>query len=186
MVKKAIRWLDKYFEEALMVALLATIAVVMLLQVIMRYVFSASLSWAEELTRYCFIYSAFLGLGYCVRNNKMLKVDIIMTVLPKAAQVALDLVGKVVTLVFFAYLCYGTLGVVAMSRAGRLVSPAMELPMYIIYLSTTIGFTIATLRQAQDLYRTVRAMAGAAERGKKPLQEPPQGEPILEKGAESV
>ena len=43
-----LKWLDEHFEEYILSGLLVVISVVMMLQVIMRYVFNASLSWAEE------------------------------------------------------------------------------------------------------------------------------------------
>lgn len=42
---KCIKWLDDNLEDFLMVLLLIGISVIMMLQVIMRYVFSSSMSW---------------------------------------------------------------------------------------------------------------------------------------------
>ena len=57
---KIIRWLDDNLEEALLIALLVTMTLLMGLQVFSRYILNASLSWSEELTRYLFIWSGFL------------------------------------------------------------------------------------------------------------------------------
>ena len=58
---KIIRWLDDNLEEALLIALLVTMTLLMGLQVFSRYILNASLSWSEELTRYLFIWSGFLS-----------------------------------------------------------------------------------------------------------------------------
>ena len=63
-MKKALQWLDENLEEVLLVIALAAMAVIMGIQVIARYIFGASLSWSEELTRYIFIWAGFLSVSY--------------------------------------------------------------------------------------------------------------------------
>ena len=65
---KIIRWLDDNLEEALLIALLVTMTLLMGLQVFSRYILNASLSWSEELTRYLFIWSGFLSISYCIKK----------------------------------------------------------------------------------------------------------------------
>lgn len=67
-MKKALQWLDENLEEVLLVIALAAMAVIMGIQVIARYIFGASLSWSEELTRYIFIWAGFLSVSYCTKK----------------------------------------------------------------------------------------------------------------------
>ncbi len=133
--------------------LLVAIAVVMMAQVIMRYCFRQSMPWPEEFCRFCFVYSGFISMGYCVRKGKMLKVDILVGFFPEALQKALDLVSRVITLLFFAYLSFYAYQATMNSMRGGMKSTAMELPMWIIYAAVLIGSTLGFIRQAQDLYR---------------------------------
>jgi len=66
---KVLRWLDDHLEEYILAVLLVTISCVMMLQIIMRYIFNSSLPWPEELTRYCFVWSGFLGIGYSIKRE---------------------------------------------------------------------------------------------------------------------
>ena len=65
---KILRWLNRYSEELLLVAMLVAMVVVEVLQIFMRRVMGSSLSWAEELVRYLFIWSGFLSISFTIRN----------------------------------------------------------------------------------------------------------------------
>lgn len=152
-MKRFLKWLDEDLEETILMILLVAIAVVMMVQVVMRYFFRQSMSWPEEFCRFCFVYSGFISMGYCVRRGKMLKVDILVTFFPKFLQRVLDLVGRVVTLLFFAYLGFYAYQATMNSYRGGMTSPAMEVPMWFIYAAVLIGSALGFIRQIQDLYR---------------------------------
>ena len=40
-----------------------------------RQILNASLSWSEELTRYLFIWSAFISISYCIKKWISIKID---------------------------------------------------------------------------------------------------------------
>ncbi|MBE6910684.1 MAG: TRAP transporter small permease [Ruminococcaceae bacterium] len=152
-MKRFWKWLDENFEETLLMILLVAISVVMMAQVVMRYFFRQSMSWPEEFCRFCFVYSGFISMGYCVRKGKMLKVDILLGLFPAALQKLLDLLSRVITLVFFVYLTYHAWLATANSMRGGMKSAAMELPMWIIYAAVLIGAFLGSVRQVQDLYK---------------------------------
>ena len=55
---KVIKFLDRRLEEVILVLLLSCIVVIMLCQIVCRYVLNDSLSWSEEFCRYCYIGTA--------------------------------------------------------------------------------------------------------------------------------
>ena len=150
---KFLTWLDNEQEETQLMILLAAITIVMMAQVIMRYFFNQSMPWPEEFCRFAFIYSGFLSMGYCVRRGKMLKVDILVGFFPRWLQTILDVLSRFITLIFFGYLAFYAYKTTAFSYRGGMKSAAMELPMWIIYLSVVIGSALGFIRQAEDLIR---------------------------------
>ena len=68
-VMKLVKWLDKHLEEILLVALLFVMMIIMGIQILARYALGNSLSWSEEITRFCFIWTGFLSISYCVKNS---------------------------------------------------------------------------------------------------------------------
>ena len=72
---KVIKWLDKHLEEVFLVLILVAIVLVMLYQIIRRYVFNSSLTWSEEFCRYAFTWFIFIAYSYSIRLGSELRVD---------------------------------------------------------------------------------------------------------------
>lgn len=155
-MKRFLKWLDEDLEESILMILLVAIAVVMMAQVIMRYCFRQSMPWPEEFCRFCFVYSGFISMGYCVRKGKMLKVDILVTFFPKAVQKVLEAVSETVTLLFFGYLTFYAYQATMNSMRGGMKSTAMEIPMWIIYAAVLIGSSLGLIRQIQKIVRALK------------------------------
>ena len=150
-MKRILKFLDSHLEEYLIAILLILLTVLMLLQIVMRYVFSHSLSWPEELCRYCFVYITFLTLGYCVRRNSMLKLDIIQEILPKKVWSVLQAIVHLVSLAFFLCMLVYSFDLLASMQKTNRVSAALGIPYTYIYLSTVVGFALALIRSVQAI-----------------------------------
>ncbi len=134
-----------------MMLMLFMIAVVMGYAIFMRYVMNNSLSWAEEITRYFFVWSSFLSLSFCLKRGSSIKIDMILNTLPAPLQKLNLVVINVVMLACFGYLLRGAVNVtIGMFRSGQ-STPALELPMYIVYGSAMVGFFLAVIRTFQNL-----------------------------------
>ena len=46
--------------------------------VVVRYVFDGSLTWAAELTTYLFLWSTFFGAAYCFKEDAHISIDILL------------------------------------------------------------------------------------------------------------
>ncbi len=158
---KILKWLDENFEEYVLMTLLVMIASIMMLQIVMRYVFNASLSWPEELTRYCFVWSTFIGISYSIKKGSMLRIDAILGAMPKKVQDVIEILTQVVVLAFFGFLLSNAFEVVQGIYASGQKSPAIGIPMYMIYSCTVVGFSLAILRGFQVLTTTVKQTFGS-------------------------
>jgi len=157
---KIIRWLDEHLEEYTLSGLLVVIASVMMLQVIMRYAFNASLSWAEEASRYAFVWSALVSIGYSIKEGSILKVDTLVEAAPKWFRNLLVNAGNCVVTVFFGYLFIVSVPAVQKVMRTSQLSPALRIPMGWIYFAAVVGFLLATVRSVQktkeDFVESVR------------------------------
>jgi len=159
---KVLKWLDKHFEEAILIALLAAISCVMMAQIIAR-TFAASMSWPEEFSRYCYIWTVFLSLGFTIKKGNMLKVGIVMDLLPLKVRKSIEIIVNILMLVIFAVLFrYAIIYTGKIKTIGQ-VSPAMNIPMWMMYMATVVGFGLAVLRMIQQIIYNIKHFNEKAE-----------------------
>ena len=91
-------------EESIMISLLCGMAVVMMIQICCRYIFSMSLSWSEEVTRYMFIWSAFMSISLCTKLTLSIRIDAIIRLFSKKGRALVKIFNLSVELAFFLYL----------------------------------------------------------------------------------
>jgi len=157
-----LKWLNKHFEEAILVFLLATISCVMMAQIIARTFFN-SMTWPEEFSRYCYIWTVFLSLGYTIKKGNMLRVGIVMDLLPQKLRKSIEIIVNIIMLVLFVILLRYSIIYTGKIKSSGQFSPAMHLPMWIMYMSTIIGFALAALRMIQEIILNIRNFNAKAE-----------------------
>lgn len=152
---KFLRWLDRSFEEWILGVLLIGMAIILMMQIIMRSIFGASLTWAEEVARYFYVWSVFLSVGYTIRAKNILRVDLILGKLPKKLRFVVEILLDIANVVLYAYLAHFAVIVVRGIYTSHQTSPALEIPMYLVYLIIPAGFALASLRSVQKIYLDV-------------------------------
>lgn len=135
-----------------MMVMLAAIAAVMGFSVVMRYGLNDSLSWAEEICKYLFVWSTFLSASLCLKRRSSIKIDMLLLALPANMQRFLLIIGDIVMLAFFLYMLKAAWTVTSGLYVSQQTSPALELKMYWIYLSTVVGFALCVFRLLQRMY----------------------------------
>lgn len=141
-------------ETALMVVAMTTVVVIMTTQVILRYVFNESLSWAEELVRYVVVWMSFLGAGMGIARGAHIVMGLAVGVLPVRFAAWAVRAGHVGALVFSVFLFVaGGSHVLTVMGFGQ-VSSAMRAPMWIVYLCLPIGAVLFFVRLVEAFLRT--------------------------------
>ena len=154
---KIIRWLDDSFEETLLVIFLFLIAVVEMVQVIIRNVpWIPALTWAEEFCRFMWIGSVFVSLPFTIRRSSMLRVNVLADLLPQTPKKIVNLFVDLVTIASMSLLAYHSVSVIQKIRISAETSPAMRWPMWIVYICVIVGFTLGAVRGVQMLIIHIR------------------------------
>ena len=135
----------EYFLVAVMIAVMA---IVNFLQVVFRYVIEGSLPWSEELLRFLFVWTTFLGAGIGVRKGAHLGLTIIVNNLPPKLKKFVVFINYLICIVFSAIIGMLGLSLVSMQAEFNVRSSAMVLPMYWISLAIPVSFALIILHFA--------------------------------------
>ena len=154
-MQRVIKFLDDHFEEIFIFASLSAMSLIIALQVLMRYVFQASLSWSEEIARYLFIWLIYIGISYGVKKEAHVAVTATDLFLSKTQRKWMRLVSNIVFLLFaMCIFYYGREVCAKIARLGQ-EAPATGIHMWVVYLAVPVGFFLTCIRLIQRIYRQV-------------------------------
>lgn len=122
------------------------------IEVVCRYFFFISVPWAEELTRYLFIWLTYIGSAYAVYYGQHTEIDILQQVFDKSKDPIRIGGTKFITYAaiistFVFQLIFAKIFWDYMMKIFSTVqtSPTMHIPMGLIYLPVFIGTVMAAL-----------------------------------------
>jgi TRAP-type C4-dicarboxylate transport system permease small subunit len=148
--------LDEHFEETILVVLLVVINFVMLAQIVARYILNDSMSWPEEFSRYCYVWTVFLSISYSIAKGNMLRVGVVMDLLPAKAQSTIRILCNLIMLALFWVFFRHSVSVVGhIKNVTHEISSAMRIPMWLVYMATLVGFGLAIARMVQTLFKNI-------------------------------
>jgi TRAP-type C4-dicarboxylate transport system permease small subunit len=131
--------LEKYEKgmDWLTSAILVALLLIVLAQIISRYVFNSSLSWTEEAARYLMIWGVLLGAGLAYLNGYLISIELFVDRLPAPVRRVIRAVNKLLSLFFTGILT--VYGVNLCIMGAQMESPALEIPYLWIYLAVPVG-----------------------------------------------
>lgn len=130
------RWFLAANKWAL-ILLLAAMALIIFVNVAMRYLTSASLEWAEEVARHMMIWLTFLGAGPVLRYGGHIAVENLQDALPRALAIALRVVVALLLFAFFGFMVW--YGWLYMQRAQFQMTAATQVSFAYIYAAMVVG-----------------------------------------------
>ena len=145
-MSKLFKMLDR-FLKALIMVIACTMIVVGFMQVFTRYVLQIALPWSEELIRYCFVWTTFLGVPIGVVEGRHTKITILADRLDKRGQFIHELVVCLVELGVFVVMIIA--GIQLIGKNMTSTSTAMNLPMRYVMAAVPVGGGIGILYLAK-------------------------------------
>lgn len=135
---------------------------IIFVQVVLRYVFQAPFSWAEEFARYLLVWITCLGSAYAIRDGMHISINYLRNKLQGLSQTAITLVIYALTLAFFSYCIKEGAAFSLVQWTQR--STAMQIPMTIPYMAIPIGFTIMFLVALEAFIAELRNLSKVNEK----------------------
>jgi TRAP-type C4-dicarboxylate transport system permease small subunit len=135
-----------------------------LIQVGGRYAFNYSISGTEETARFAQVWMVLFGAGVAMRLGRHVAIDVLVTCLPVALSRVLNVLIVAGSLWFLSLVVIGTLPLIEVGKFET--SPALQLPMWIMYLSLIVGsiyFAIEVVLWLVDRWKNPHAKQEAME-----------------------
>ena len=114
--------------------------------IIMRYFFHAASSWVEEALRYSCIWVTFIGGSQCVKKGLHVGVDLVVQMMPEKTQKYFVALDHLIAAVFTGLCTFGGYKATQLVLTMKQKSPAMLMPMWIVYICIPIGCLLMTIR----------------------------------------
>ena len=141
--------LEKSLKSALLV-LVAAIVIVIMLQIVARFILEISIPWTEELARYLLIWASYIGLGVAYRKGQLISVAIVKGKLSPAllrkAVLLSDTLCSIFAVVVVIY------GVKLCLLNSDQVSPSLRFPLSIIYAAVPFGCLLFILFAFESIF----------------------------------
>lgn len=145
--------INKEPEHYILIILMTTLLVLGVAQILFRFLLNFSLSWTEELSRYTFILMVYVGAALAFKRNKHVRVEIIdQYVSPKVLE-HVKTFNEVLIIIFLVLVGYKGFGIVQNSYYMNQISPALRIPMYVVYGIIPLTFIISSFRIIEGIVK---------------------------------
>ncbi len=129
--------------------LLELIVVVIVLQVVLRFIFNSPTKWSEEAAMISLVWFGMLAVAIGVRRHRHIAITFFRDLLPPRGGIALDIFAQLMILTFALILF--TNGSDLMALAGKTRLPASQIPKNLLYLSAMTGGALMALNALTNL-----------------------------------
>lgn len=141
-INKAMESIEKY----IIIFSILTMMVNSTANAIGRYAFGRSLFFAEELNQFLIVGITFVGFAYAVRRGRNIRMTALYDALGERAQKALLTFISLSTGLLLAYLAYKSFFYVLDIKGVNRLSPALQMPVYLVYSVIPLGLGMASLQ----------------------------------------
>ena len=142
-------------------------ALIVTMDVILRYGFNAPTKWAGELSALLLVVAVFLGLAHTLRENAHIRVDFILQRLPGRVQDWMKVIASALFLVFTIILCHLTWKGFALSFTLKSTSRSLwDVPVWPARVFIPLGFALISLLLICNIYTETKLVLRKPKEGK--------------------
>lgn len=158
------------FEGFIVPFTMGLMTIITIGQVFFRYVVSYSFDWPEELGRYLFIVSVYLGASLAERYDRHLAVTILRTSKNKIISRTACLAGPFFTIVLSVLMTVWGFNMAVFVYETEQLAPALEFPMFYLYAIMPLGMFFMGVHAVVNFCRVLGVIPYSAE--DQAMQEP--------------
>lgn len=134
------------------------------LDVILRYAFNAPTIWANEASSYLLLVMVFMGLAYALSERSHIRIDIVVTRLPRRVRDWMQVISSIIFLIFTGILGYFTwslfLDTVRFAETSRSL---WDIPLTPWQIWLPLGLALISLLLTLNIYNEIKIARGKAK-----------------------
>ncbi|OBZ33585.1 TRAP transporter small permease [Megasphaera sp. DISK 18] len=144
-MKSSGNWFERIQEwvMCLNAVILILIMSIVFIQTVTRYVVFYSIPWSEEASRYLYVALTLLGVNVAITKNQFVSIDLIDNALSEKNKQRLEFIRQILAFIIASVFFYSSFGMIEIG--GYQMSPALRLPMNIMYGIVSLGFGLTVL-----------------------------------------
>ena len=134
------------------------------LDVFLRRVFNAPTIWANEASSYLLLVMVFMGAAYALREKAHIRIDVVVTKLPRRVQDWMQVISSIIFLIFTGILGYFTWSIFMDTvRFAETSRSLWDIPLAPWQVWLPLGLAIISLLLTLNIYNEVKIARGRAK-----------------------
>ena len=157
------RWLQALNEDGerwSMLVFYTFCCIVIVQEVVRRFVLNYSSAWGEEAARYAFIYLGWIGAAYAVRERAHIRLDVLLQRLGPRGKAVVYIFAELATITFACIAFYWSMHTIAQLLRFDAQTPVLRVNKAWFEAAVPIAFALVVFRSGQRLlgdWRDLRA-----------------------------
>lgn len=140
-------------EDLVAAFFISITTILVVINIVLRYVFNSGLVWSEEVATGCFVWSVFIGAVAVFKHRGHVGVDIIVKRMPQGMQKAIGLITDIILVALNGYMSY--LSIIYISKSYTKMTPVLGISSVYISSSVLIAFVLMTLYSIKFVWQDV-------------------------------
>jgi TRAP-type C4-dicarboxylate transport system permease small subunit len=155
------RILTLFEEWSLFITVLAAM-LALFFNIILRYAFSYSLAWSEELVREVILYSTFIGCSAAIKNRSTVRIDALVQLVPRL-KYPLEIFSHGISLIFAVMMVYFGYQLCVLQVESRQSTLILQIPTVYLYAILPLVGVMMVIRTLIIAVTEIRARRPSAK-----------------------
>lgn len=131
------------FEDIIAAIFITITTILVVVNIIMRYILNSGLVWSEEVATGCFVWSVFIGAAAVFKHRGHVGVDVVVKFMPPVLRKAVQLITDIILVVLNGYMSY--LAILYIKTSYTKMTPVLGVSSAYISSSVLIAFILMTI-----------------------------------------
>lgn len=150
-----------YFTKGIRVllcVLMVFLVIVVFSNAVSRYFLDISIPWADEASRFMFIWVSFLGAILAFKSKEHMRFNLVVNLIPKRLSSLVKAIANLITLGILVILING--GITLVTQNMDWYTPALEIPYGVVYFIVPVSCIVLAVLAVSAIGGNIKNIKG--------------------------